>query len=285
MKTKIFVSAILLTGLLTACEKDTPVVNSAPVETAPAVAETPSRFDIYAEVGLTTDLSQLSDNQRQMISLLIDAAKITDDIFWQQVWGDKDELLDSIDDPKMKRFALYNYGPWDRLAADQPFVESYGPRPPGARFYPEDMTKAEFEAWQQDGKDEQYSIVKRDAAGDLMLVPYRKAFESQINEIAELLIQASALAEDVEFAAYLKLRAEALKTDYYQASDMAWMDMKNNPIELVICPIENYQDALYGYRSAFETIVLIKDQAWSERLARFAKYMPELQSGLPVDEP
>lgn len=292
MKTKIIVSAILLAGLLTACEKDSPVVSSAPVETAPAEtiatapveAETPSRFDIYAEVGLTADLSQLSDNQRQMIGLLIDAAKITDNIFWQQVWGDKDKLLDSIDDPKMKRFADYNYGPWDRLAADQPFIESYGPRPPGARFYPEDMTKAEFEAWQQEGKDEQYSIVQRDADGGLILVPYSKAFESQIAEIADILLRASELAEDKEFANYLKLRAEALKTDDYQASDMAWMDMKNNPIELVIGPIENYQDALYGYRSAFETFVLIKDQAWSERLARFAKYMPDLQRGLPVDE-
>ncbi len=292
MKTKIIVSAILLASLLSACEKDTPVVTAAPAESAPvetavaapAEAETPSRFDIYAEVNLTTDLSHLSANQRQMIGLLIDAAKITDDIFWQQVWGDKDELLDSIDDNKMRRFADYNYGPWDRLAADQPFIESYGPRPPGARFYPEDMTKAEFEAWQQEGKDEQYSLVRRDADGGLILVPYSKAFESQIDEIAELLLQASELAEDEEFAAYLKLRAEALKTDDYQASDMAWMDMKNNPIELVIGPIETYQDALYGYRAAFETFVLIKDMAWSERLARFAKYMPDLQRGLPVDE-
>ena len=238
MKIKVIVSSILLAGLLGACEKDTPVVSAAPHETAPVEAETPSRFDIYAEVGLSADLSHLSDNQRQMIGLLIDAGKITDDIFWQQVWGDKDELLDSIEDTKMKRFAYINYGPWDRLAADQPFIESYGPRPPGARFYPEDMTKAEFEAWQQEGKDEHYSIVKRDAEGGLTLVPYSKAFESQINEIAELLVRASELADDKEFAAYLKLRAEALKSDEYQASDMAWMDMKNNPIELVIGPIE-----------------------------------------------
>jgi len=292
MNTKIIVSAFLLAGLLSACEKEAPVVSEAPQETAPVEtpvtapveAEAPSRFDIYAEVGLTTDLSHLSDNQRQMIGLLIDAAKITDDIFWQQVWGDKDALLDSIEDDKMRRFAYYNYGPWDRLAADQPFIESYGPRPPGARFYPEDMSKEEFEAWQQDGKDEQYSLVRRDSEGGLMLVPYSKAFGEQIAEIADLLLRASELADDEEFAAYLKLRAEALKTDEYQVSDMAWMDMKNNPIELVIGPIETYQDALYGYRAAFETFVLIKDQAWSERLARFAKYMPELQKGLPVDD-
>jgi hypothetical protein len=292
MKTKLLVSAILLAGLLSACEKDNASVTAKPVDEAPASpvveapaeTEAPSRYDIYADVGLNTDLSHLGDEQKQMISLLIDAAKITDDIFWLQVWGDKDALLDSIEDPRQKRFAYYNYGPWDRLAADQPFIESYGPRPPGARFYPEDMTKAEFEAWQQEGKDGLYSIVQRNSEGGLVLVPYSKIFESQINEIADLLIRASELAQDEEFATYLKLRAEALKTDDYQASDMAWMDMKNNPIELVIGPIETYQDALYGYRAAFETFVLIKDQVWSERLARFAKYMPELQRGLPVDE-
>ncbi len=292
MKTKLFISVILLASLLSACEKDdqtaaSKVAEQAPANitaSAPAEAEKPSRFDIYADVGLTTDLSHLSDNQKQMIGLLIDAAKITDEIFWLQVWGDKNELLDSIDDPKARQFAIYNYGPWDRLAADQPFIESYGPRPAGAGFYPRDMSKTEFEAWQQDGKDEQYSIVQRDADGGLVLVPYSKAFESQINEIADLLIQASALADDQEFANYLRLRATAIKNDDYQASDMAWMDMKNNPIELVIGPIETYQDALYGYRAAFETFVLIKDQAWSERLARFVKYMPELQRGLPVDE-
>ena len=292
MKTKLFVSVILLAGLLSACGKDDQVVTvrvskeipPVTISAKPVDAEKPSRFDIYSEVRLSTDLSHLSDNQKQMIGLLIDAGKITNEIFWLQVWGDKDKLLDDIEDPKAKRFALYNYGPWDRLAADQPFIESAGPRPPGARFYPQDMSKAEFEAWQQEGKDGQYSIVRRDTDGGLMLVPYSKAFEAQIAEIADLLVRASALADNQAFAAYLKLRAEALKTDDYQASDMAWMDMKDNPVEVVIGPIENYQDALYGYRSAFETFVLIKDQVWSERLARFVRHMPELQRGLPVDD-
>jgi len=218
-----------------------------------------------------------------MLGLLIDAAKITDDIFWQQVWGDKNALLAGIKNPKARQFAIFNYGPWDRLADDQPFIESYGPRPPGARFYPEDMTRSEFEAWQMPGKDGQYSIVRREADG-LALVPYSSAYNDEINNIARLLIKAAALAEDPEFKAYLMMRAAALQNDDYQASDMAWMDMKNNPVELVIGPIETYQDALYGYRAAFETFVLLKDQVWSERLARFAQYMPQLQRGLPVDE-
>lgn len=290
MKTKIIVSACLLTGLLSACGKEDQNVSvqlsakipPVTVSVDPLEADKPSRFDIYSEVRLNTDLSHLSDNQKEMVGLLIDAGEITNEIFWLQVWGDKDELLNGIDDPKARRFAFYNYGPWDRLAADQPFIESAGPRPPGARFYPQDMSKEEFEAWQQEGKDGQYTIVQRDADGGLILVPYSQAFATQINQIAALLLKAAALAEDEEFAAYLKLRAQALKSDDYQASDMAWMDMKNNLVEVVIGPIENYQDALYGYRSAFETFVLIKDQAWSERLARFVQYMPELQQGLPV---
>ncbi len=292
MKSKLLLTTLLLASLLWGCEKTQQTATVKPVREAsdkttvspPEEVEKPSRFDIYSEVSLNADLNHLSSQQKQMIALLIEAGKITDDIFWKQVWGDKDTLLNSIEDPRARRFASYNYGPWDRLAADQPFIESHGPRPPGADFYPRDMGKSEFEAWEQVDKDGQYSIVSRGIDGGLILVPYSTAFRSQIEAIANLLVQASALAEDQEFAEYLKLRARALKTDDYQASDMAWMDMKNNPVELVIGPIETYQDALYGYRAAFETFVLVKDQVWSERLARFAKYMPELQRQLPVDD-
>ncbi|MFT5612061.1 MAG: hypothetical protein ACI9WC_000431 [Arenicella sp.] len=282
------VSCFVLIALASACgDKQTdnerqavsePVAETIAVEQAKA----PSRFDIYSKVRLSTDLSHLSDNQREMISLLIAAAKVTDEIFWQQVWGNKDELLNNIDDPKARQFADYNYGPWDRLDADKPFLAQYGERPKGARFYPSDMSKEEFEAWEQEGKDGLYSIVTRNAQGELTLVSYGDVYADQINKISDLLIEAAALADDPEFANYLNMRAAALTSGDYQASDMAWMDMKNNPVEVVIGPIETYQDALYGYRAAFETFVLIKDQVWSERLARFAKYMPELQRGLPV---
>jgi hypothetical protein len=275
--------------LLSACEPASSPAEStavaAPATEAPAAegAENP-RFDIYANVRLSTDISHLSDNQRAMLALLIEAAEITDDIFWLQVWGDKDELLNNIEDPKARQFAFYNYGPWDRLAGDQSFIESHGPRPPGARYYPQDMTREEFEAWEQDGKDGLYSVVRRNEDGSLYLVAYSEEYAEQIGRIAALLREAAGLAEDADFANYLRLRAEALESDDYQASDMAWMDMKNNPIELVIGPIEVYQDALFNYRAAFETFVLIKDMAWSERLARFAQYMPELQRGLPVPD-
>jgi hypothetical protein len=99
-----------------------------------------------------------------------------------------------------------------------------------------------------------------------------------------LLDQASELAGDAEFANYLKFRATALRTDDYFESDMAWMDVKNNKVDLVIGPIENYVDALYGYKAAHESYILIKDIAWSDRLSHYAQFLPELQKQLPVDD-
>jgi hypothetical protein len=286
----LFISALLF---LTACQQAEPppretvgepeiAVRAAPP--AEASVQESSRYDIYATVRLTADLSHLSEKQRQMIPLLIRASEIMDNLFWLQAYGEPKPLLASIEDPAQKRFAAINYGPWDRLAADQPFVESAGPKPPGAQFYPADMSKEEFEAWDQEGKAGLYTLVKRNERGELYLEPYSKAYASQLAEAAGLLRQAAELASDPEFANYLVMRADALVSDNFQASDMAWMDMKNNPIELVIGPIETYEDLLYGYRTAYESYVLIKDLAWSERLARFAKYLPELQVGLPVPE-
>jgi hypothetical protein len=277
--------------LLAACNKaDAPAVEPPVAESAapapapePAAPEAkPSRYDIYATVRLTADLSQLNDNQKKMIPLLIEASKIMDELFWLQAYGNRASLLSSIEDPAQRRFADINYGPWDRLDADRPFVERYGAKPLGAQFYPADMSKEEFEAWQQDGKDGLYTLVRRDVNGNLVLQPYSEVYAPQLAAAADLLRQAAELASDAEFANYLKMRADALQSDDFQASDMAWMDMKNNPIELVIGPIETYEDQLFGYRSAYESYVLIKDLEWSARLARFAAYLPELQAGLPV---
>ena len=286
--------AILAALLLAGCKPAEPPVAaeppaeqaSPPPETAAAApaADQPSRFDIYATVRLTADLSGLDEKQKQMIPLLIEASKIMDELYWLQAVGDKDEFLAGIDDPRERRFAEINYGPWDRLAGDQPFIENFGPKPLGAQLYPEDMSKQEFEAWQQEGKDGLYTLVRRDAGGGLVLVPYSTAFAPQLRNAADLLRQAADLAVDEEFASYLRMRADAMLSDDFQPSDMAWMDMKNNAIELVIGPIETYEDRLFGYRAAYESYVLIKDMAWSERLARFAQYLPELQRGLPVPE-
>ena len=243
-----------------------------------------SRLDIYATFPLTTDLSHLSANQKKMIPILIDASKIMDDLFWRQAYGDKDLLLDSLKDAKTRRFAQINYGPWDRLDADKPFLAGFDEKPAGARYYPEDMSKEEYENSPLAEQSGLYTLVERDANGNLKTVPYHKAYAAQLSDAADLLIEASELADDPQFAAYLKLRAEALVTDDYQPSDMAWMDMKNNKIDVVIGAIETYEDQLFNFRTGYESYVLIKDLAWSERLSRYATFLPELQRGLPVPE-
>ena len=275
-----FLAAVAMVSLLSACaEEQPPAAGDAAGDVAPA------RPGIYAEFTLTTDLSHLSDDQRTMVGLLIEASTIMDELFWRQAWGDSHaDGLAAIDDADPRRFAEINYGPWDRRDGTRPFVPGVEPKPPGAAFYPPDMTAEEFDAVYLPGKTGLYSLIRRDADGGLDLVPYSVAFADELAEAARLLREAAGYAEDPEFATYLKLRAAALISDDYQASDLYWMEVKKYPVEVVFGPIETYEDALYGYRAAFESYVLIKDLEWSERLSRFAAFLPELQAGLPVDE-
>ncbi len=276
-----------LVALACGCQSQTAPVD---VSTDAASAQRPDvsyaarHIDDYATVRLSADLSHLSERQRQMIGVLVDAAQAIEPIFWQQVWGDRDTLLARAPDQVTRRFIEVNYGPWDRLGDDRPFVEGIGERPPGARFYPDDMTREEFEAADLPDKQGLYSVLRRDAQGRLNVVPYHVAFRTELEHAATLLRQAAGLAGDDGFRRYLELRAAALLDDDYQPSDFAWMEMKSNPVDIVIGPIETYQDALFGYKAAFEAYVLVKDLAWSERLSRFAKYLPELQRELPVDQ-
>jgi hypothetical protein len=242
------------------------------------------RLAQYTPFELNADMSQLSENQKEMISLLIDAAGAMEEVFWMQAYGNKEELMNSLGSDELRRFAEINYGPWDRLNGNQPFAEGVGPKPLGANFYPADMTKDEFESWDSETKDDLYTIVRRDENGELVTIPYHQAYSVQHRYAADKLREAAELAEDPGLKNYLALRAEALLTDNYQPSDMAWLDMKENEIEVVIGPIETYEDRLYGYKAAHETFVLIKDMEWSERLSRYAEVLPDLQKGLPVPD-
>jgi hypothetical protein len=286
--TKIAPIVILSTTVLTACNQQTTQSTTtqssdSKLSSLELVADYPDRLNIYKEVTLSADLSHLSTNQKQMLALLIDASKIMDDLFWQQAFSqEKNTFLAAIKDKNVRRFAEINYGPWDRLDGDKVFLTHNKDKALGAEFYPKNMTKAEFEQADLPNKDGLYSIVSRNDEGKLTTVAYSEMYSDEINRAAAILEKAATLADDKEFSNYLTMRAEALRTDNYQASDFAWMDMKNNPIDVVIGPIENYEDQLYGYRAAFEAYVLIKDLAWSEKLAKYAQYLPELQKELPV---
>ncbi len=243
------------------------------------------RPGIYADFTLTADLSSLTDGQKEMIALLIDASQIMDDLYWRQTYGDDYEAwLESIADADTRRFAELNYGPWDRLEGDKPFMKGVGAKPPGANFYPKDMSKEEFEQAYLPGKNGLYSLIRRDAEGALTLLPYHEAYAEELKAAADLLREAAKLAESNDFGNYLKLRAAALISDEFQVSDMYWMDVRDNDIDVVIGPIETYEDALFGYRASYESYVLVKDLEWSDRLSRFADFLPALQEGLPVPD-
>lgn len=264
--------------LILSCAKESPPDTNADL----AQTVTP-RPEIYADFRLTADLGDLSDNQLAMIEKLIAASVIMDDLYWRQAYGDDyKQWLATLGVGAVRTFAELNYGPWDRLDDDKPFIEGVGAKPLGANFYPPDMSKEEFDAAYLPGKGGLYSLVRRNAEGSLTLVPYHVAYADELAKAATILHDAAALAESAEFATYLKLRAAALVSDEFQTSDLYWMDVKENQIDVVIGPIETYEDRLFGYRAAYESYVLIKDLAWSDRLSRYADFLPDLQKGLPV---
>lgn len=277
MKNPALITFFVLVLLIMGCtpeQKEKEVINN--------TADVASKVNEFESFSLTADLAGLTENQLKMIPILIDVAVIMDNIFWQEAYGDKSKLLSSLRSDAEKKFVHINYGPWDRLRENEPFLGGVEEKPAGAQFYPVDMTKDEFEAWDNPDKAGSYSFVKRNENGDLYLIPYHEVFSEEVKKASDLLLQAADLAEDKGLKKYLKLRAAALLTDEYQESDMAWMDMKDNVLEMVVGPIEVYEDQLFNYRAAHEAYVLIKDKSWSERLSKYAAFLPQLQEGLPV---
>lgn len=248
-----------------------------------SVKDIKDRVEAYQSFRLTTDLSALSPSQKEMLPLLFEVADIMDNLFWQQAWGNKEQLLDNIKNDHLRRYAEINYGPWDRLRDNEPFIKGIGQKPAGARFYPEDMSVNEFRQLSNLDKNGLYTVIERDNEGDLTVIPYSRKWEEELSRAAELLMRASELAEDQGFKRYLKERAKAFLSNDYFRSDMAWMDMKNNIIDFVVGPIETYEDKLMGAKAAFEAYILIKDTVWSARLSHFAELLPQIQQALPVD--
>lgn len=262
---------------LTSCDQNAKKANDK------ETTEKPYEMKKYAKVKLTADISHLSDNQKDMLRLLFDAAVIMDDIFWMENVDEKNAFLLGIDNKKLKEYAIINYGPWDEMNNLEPFIKGYGAKPAGAQFYPEDMTVEEFEKFEDPNKTSLYTLIRRNnKSGELETVWYHEGFKEKITKAAAILAAASELAEDNGFKNYLSLRSQALLSDDYLASDLAWMEMTNNLVDMVVGPIENYTDGLFGYKAAHEAFILIKDVEWSNKLAKYAQYLPALQKEIPV---
>jgi len=254
------------------------------VELVPYDRMIESKVSQFAEVDLTADISHLSENQKEMLKLLFQVADLMEEIYWEQVVPDWETVLGSIMDENLVRFFRINYGPWERLNGNLPFMPDYGPKPAGSGFYPADMTMEEFAALPDESKTSLYTLIRRNNQGNLEVIPYHEAYAGKVEKAAELLRQAAELADDPGFKQYLSLRADALLTDDYYQSDLAWMDMKNNDIDFIAGPIENYEDALFNYKAAHESFILIRDREWSEKLAYISSLLPEMQKNLPVPD-
>lgn len=240
-----------------------------------------AKVEEYASVELKSNLvNNLSDKEKELVRIFFKVGEITDELFWKQTFGDKSKL-DTITDNYAKEFAMIQYGAWDRLDDNKPFIAGYGEKLNVCNYYPHDITDAEFNAFEDANKDSWYTVIRRNEDGSLKSVWYHEEYASEIERICSLLEKAVTLAEDPGLKNYLEKRIEAFRTDDYLASDLAWMDMKGSKIDFVTGPIETYDDKFRETKASYESFILLKDEARSKDLAKFVSMLPALQKELP----
>lgn len=252
------------------------------------------KINQFAPTEIKYDSKQLSERENVVLQKLYEASKIIDEIFLEQVYSGnkkiKDSLMPSSTEGARLQHELFTMmaGPFDRLDHNKPFIGSFK-KPEGANFYPEDMTKEEFQEFIKNNPDQEKSFISeftmiRRINGKLTAIPYSIYFKDKLSKAASLLREAAEYADNSTLKNYLVLRAKAFETNDYYESDMAWMDLKDHNIEIVIGPYEVYEDELFNYKASFESFVTIKDPAESQKLDKFASYLSEMEEHLPIDD-
>lgn len=237
----------------------------------------------YAVVTIPVpDLSGISDNGKEVLNLYRFAADEVDAIYWEQYFGDKNALLEGIDDPEQKEYAAINYGPWDRINGKS-FVDGYADRLPGAGFYPADMTREEFDAWDNPDKLSPYTMIRRAGDGSLEAVWYHDAYKEHIGKIVNYLTAAADITIKPSVKKYLLSKAQALQTDDYYQSGIDWLEMDDSKMDLVIGPNENADDQLLGIKRSYEAFVLLKNETRTAELMQYVSRIGEFQQDLPGD--
>jgi hypothetical protein len=249
----------------------------------------------FAPTTLTANTAQLSAGDRRALNKIIEAARLLDPLFLRQVWSGNDELYKKLVADKSAvgrqrlHYFLINDGPWSRLDENESFIEGVGVKPPQGNFYPDDITKDEFNSWLAGLSDSEkekatgyFYTIRRDAGGKLMSVPYNEEYREFLEPAAKLLREAAALATNQTLKDFLSKRADAFGSNDYYASDVAWMDLKG-PIDVTIGPYETYEDELFGYKAAFEAYVTLTDAAESAKLEKFSQHLQELEDNLPME--
>ena len=235
----------------------------------------------YAEVTIPApDLSDITDNGKEVLNLYRFAADEADAIYWKQVFGEKAFFSALPEDER--DFAYVNYGPWNRIDGTA-FLEGFGPKRPGANFYPEDMTVEEFQAWNNPDKNSPYTLIERKANGSLNAVWYHDAYSENVHKIADYLRAAADITIKPSVREYLLKKADAVLTDDYSESERAWLEMTDSKMDLVLGPLETIDDELMGKKASYGAYVLLKNLDRTQLLDKLSKRLPELQASLPGD--
>lgn len=288
------VNGLIIVAVLTACA---PAVEQEPgtsavddLKVASNVAERLARFE---PTELVADVSSLSEGELRVLEMLVQAARSMDEIFLRQVWQGNPELqaeLQGAERPGTDAARAYftvNFGPWDRLEEMEPFIGNQ-PHPPGAGYYPEDMTQGEFESWLAEHPEDEeaftseFTVIRRKEGG-LVAVPYAQEYRQWLEPAIAKLREAAAATDNASLQSFLSLRADAFGNDDYYDSDVAWMDL-DSPVEVTIGPYETYEDSLFGYKAAYEAFVTVALPAESAALEGFKQELPWLELNLPIPE-
>jgi hypothetical protein len=283
------------TGTTTATTSTTPPMPQTAATKLPVAPDTPQRMAQLPRTPIDYDRSLLNDEERRVVAKLVEASKILDEIYWRQVseenpaWRDQlaKQATQSALDRAGYEYFLANKGPWDRLKEDEPFV-GVKKKPAGAAFYPEDLTKEEFEKYvaahpgEKDTLEGLFTVVRRDGT-NLVAIPYSAFYRDFLEPMAAKTREAAAITSDASLKHFLTTRADAFLSDNYRESDIAWMDLKGT-LEVVIGPYEVYEDNFFNYKASYESFICVVDKPESEKLAAYAHALPEMEKNLPEPE-
>jgi hypothetical protein len=250
----------------------------------------------FVPTPLAVDISRLDEGDRQALVKLTEAGRVMNGIFRQQLWSGNDQLLKRLrrdntplGEARLRLFEIYQC-PWSGLDGQRAFLSGVPERkPPGANFYPEDMSREEFERWvsQLPEKDAElaksfFTVIRRDAHRNLESVPYYIAYKDDLERAATLLREAAALTTNASLKNFLESRAAAFSSDDYYKSDVAWMDV-DAPVDVTIGPYETYNDELFGYKASFEAYICLRDDAETGRVQGFSSHLQEIENNLPIE--
>jgi hypothetical protein len=262
----------------------------------PDLAQLEKMIARFTPTDLRADISKLSPGDRLALVKLIEASRVLDDIFLNQLWSGNQPLYAKLrrDTTPLGKARLHyfwiNKGPWSSLDDGIAFLPDVPEKKlPGANFYPEDMTRSEFESWVRTLSEAErqkaegfFTVIRRDRIGHLKTVPYSQEYKSDLAKSARLLEEAAGLTENSTLKKFLLTRGASFYSNDYYESDLAWMDL-DAPIDITIGPYETYNDEIFGYKAAFEAYVNLRDDAETAKLKFFGNHLQEVENNLPID--